>query len=229
MAVERFADFVTVDLLDAVLSGEEAEPAVPPRALIFREWPRRSVLEGCPESVVLSGERHTYHEQSPPARALAAGKAVRHPVDEETLRWWAAGRPERIRSIRTHGVHSTMVVPVQARGTPLGVVIFARHRTPDPFDDGDQLLAEELAARPFHPGHRRNSRAAWTSCRPRPPGPRGPALRAAGNDLRQRGKRTWRTTALPQVDEFRRWCRGRTTTGPVRWPAGPMPSRRARG
>ena len=40
-----------------------------------------------------------------------------------------------------------MMVPLRARGVTLGVVHFLRHRTPEPFDEDDLLLAEELAAR----------------------------------------------------------------------------------
>jgi serine phosphatase RsbU (regulator of sigma subunit)/anti-sigma regulatory factor (Ser/Thr protein kinase) len=40
-----------------------------------------------------------------------------------------------------------MVVPLRARGTALGLAIFCRHRTADPFGEDDLWLAEELAAR----------------------------------------------------------------------------------
>ncbi|MFF0223277.1 SpoIIE family protein phosphatase [Streptomyces sp. NPDC004629] len=146
VAVGCFADFVAVDLLDAILSGDDSEPAAPV-SLVFRRVAQQSVLEGCPESVISLDERHTYHEQSPPGQALATGRAMRHPVVEETRMSWAIGVPERAHSMRTYEVHSTMVVPLQARGTTLGVALFARHRTPEPFDDGDQSLAEQLAAR----------------------------------------------------------------------------------
>ncbi|MDT0573443.1 SpoIIE family protein phosphatase [Streptomyces sp. DSM 3412] len=44
-------------------------------------------------------------------------------------------------------VHSTLVVPLRARGTTLGVAQFCRDRNPDAFDDEDLLLAQEIAAR----------------------------------------------------------------------------------
>lgn len=146
-AVGGFADFVTVDLLDAVLSGEDPDFGVAAESQFFRRVAQRSVLEGCPESVVPVGKRHMYDEQSPPGRALALGQAVSHPVDEKTLRWWAVGSPERERSMRAYGIHSTIVVPLRARGTTLGVAVLARHRTAFPYDASDLLLAEELAAR----------------------------------------------------------------------------------
>ncbi|CAM5245514.1 hypothetical protein STENM223S_09852 [Streptomyces tendae] len=46
-----------------------------------------------------------------------------------------------------YGIHSTMSVPLQARGTTLGVAVFTRFRRPDPFTHDDVLLAEEVSAR----------------------------------------------------------------------------------
>jgi serine phosphatase RsbU (regulator of sigma subunit)/anti-sigma regulatory factor (Ser/Thr protein kinase) len=147
LGTEHFADFVTVDLLDSVLHGDEAEAALGPGLLLFRRTAQHSVLPGCPEAVVATGGLHSYHEDSPVGRALATGRAARYPVDEDSLRWWAVDSPERARSIRTHGIHSMMVVPLRARGTALGLAIFCRHRTADPFGEDDLWLAEELAAR----------------------------------------------------------------------------------
>jgi PAS domain S-box-containing protein len=147
VAVDRLADFVTVDLLESALCGEEADSVASSGDLIFRRVAERPASEGSPESAVPAGIRHTYHETSPPGRALAAGKAVRYLVGKENLPWWEASTPERGRSILPDGVHSTMAAPLRAHGTTLGVAVFARHNTPEPFDDGDLLLAEELAAR----------------------------------------------------------------------------------
>jgi PAS domain S-box-containing protein len=147
VGTDHFADFVTVDLLEKVLRGEEADVAPPGDLLVFRRTAQRSVLAGCPEAVTPVGRTHSYHADSPPGRALATGRASRHPIDATTLRWWAAGAPERARSIRAHRIHSMMVVPLQARGITLGLTIFCRHRTTEPFGEDDLLLAEELAAR----------------------------------------------------------------------------------
>ncbi|MER6735226.1 GAF domain-containing protein [Streptomyces puniciscabiei] len=46
-----------------------------------------------------------------------------------------------------HRTHSTLVVPLRARDSTLGVAQFIRHHNPDPFDDEDLLLAQEIAAR----------------------------------------------------------------------------------
>jgi PAS domain S-box-containing protein len=144
---DYLADFAVVDLLDSVLAGEEAVPSPRGDLLVFRRTAERSVLEGCPEAVIAVGSRHTYDEDSPPDRALATGRALMYVLDDTTRPLWAAGSPERARSIETHGIHSLMAVPLRARGITLGLAVLARHRTPEPFTKDDLLLAEELAAR----------------------------------------------------------------------------------
>ncbi len=51
------------------------------------------------------------------------------------------GRPYR------KGVHSMVTVPLRARGTTLGVAVFLRIASPDPYTQDDVALAEELASR----------------------------------------------------------------------------------
>lgn len=133
--------------LDSALQGADMDAAPPGDILVFNRAAQRSVLAGCPETVVPLGGTHTFPVDSPAGCALAAGRAVRQRIDAEALRWWAAGSPERARSIEAHGMHSMMLVPLRARGVTLGLAILARHRTADPFDRDDMILTEELAAR----------------------------------------------------------------------------------
>ena len=150
---EHFADFVVVDLLESALRGPvpgtyaDTDSAGRPLRPELRRTAQHSVLPGCPEAVVPVGGTHSYPEQSPPGRALATGRAARHDVDEVTAAAWATGSPERAEPIRTYKIHSLLSVPLRARGVPLGIAVFCRHRTPDPFDDQDLRLAEDLAAR----------------------------------------------------------------------------------
>jgi PAS domain S-box-containing protein len=147
VGTEHVADFVAVDLLEGVAGGGEAVAAHRADMLPFRRTAQRSVLPGCPEALVPLGGLHTHHRHSPAGYALAAGRAVVTPADEAALDAWAMGSPERARAIRAHGIHSLLSVPLQARGTTLGVAVFCRHRTPVPFDEDDVRLAEGLAAR----------------------------------------------------------------------------------
>ncbi|MCG7207395.1 SpoIIE family protein phosphatase [Streptomyces arenae] len=147
VATECFADLALVDLLDRVLGGEEARSARGQEPLLFRRVAQRSVLPGCPESVVALGALHSYARQSPHGRALAIGRPLLVPTTAASLEEWGAGRPERAESIQRHGIHSSLLVPLCARGLILGVAVLSRHRTPDPFSDEDLRLAEELASR----------------------------------------------------------------------------------
>ncbi|MEU1520055.1 SpoIIE family protein phosphatase [Streptomyces sp. NPDC005811] len=147
VGTDHFADFVVVDLLDSVLGGEETEGVPSDDRLRFRRVAQRSVLPGCPETVVPIGALHSYHAESTPGRALAEGHALHERVNSRSMRLWAMDSPERVRSIKTHGIHSIMAVPLRARGVTLGLAIFSRHGTPEPFREDDLRLAEELAAR----------------------------------------------------------------------------------
>ena len=146
VAVGRLADFITVDLVDWLFSGEE-----PPRSaesgVALRRAAQQSVLPGIPESVIKPGAVDRYPESSPPARCLTTGRATLHQVHDAAITEWQYGDPERAAVVRTFGVHSVMVVPLTARGITLGVAVFVRHQHPKPFEHDDLLLAEEIASR----------------------------------------------------------------------------------
>ncbi|MFE9724850.1 SpoIIE family protein phosphatase [Streptomyces sp. NPDC005794] len=147
LGIEGFADFVTVDLLSEVLAGDEARSVLHRDTFSFHRVAQRSVLEGCPESVVPLGEIHDYDRDSVVGRALVAGEPSLHTVDEEALRRWTAEKPERGLRMRANKVHSVLVVPLRARGITLGIVIYSRHRTPKAFGSADLQLATELVSR----------------------------------------------------------------------------------
>ncbi|MCW7943485.1 PAS/PAC sensor protein [Streptomyces hygroscopicus] len=145
VATDYFADFAVVDLLDSVLKDEETV-AGQDSGLLFRRTAQRSVLPGCPESVVPLGGTYIYPEDSPPGHALATGRGALHRA-KDILQWWETSSPERAGRLRTHGIHSLMAVPLRARGVTLGLAQFFRHRNPAPFEEDDLRLAEELGAR----------------------------------------------------------------------------------
>ncbi|WP_405905178.1 SpoIIE family protein phosphatase [Streptomyces sp. NBC_00828] len=131
LATEYFADLAVVDLLDSALHG----PANPvERQPVLRRLALRSVTDDHPEPTITPQQLHTYPDGSPPDRALTTGRPERH-------------HPDGSRTAEPPPVHSTLVVPLRARGTTLGVAQFSRHRNPDRYDDEDLLLAQEIAAR----------------------------------------------------------------------------------
>nr|WP_202460760.1 SpoIIE family protein phosphatase/ATP-binding protein [Streptomyces sp. SID1328] len=139
LAVPRFADFVTVDLFEPVLKGEEPKPGTELRRAAFR---------GIRKDVPLYplGERIRFVPTSPQARSLATGQSVVEP-DLKDAPGWQAQDLERTEQITEYGVHSLITVPLRAGNLVLGVANFWRSEKPQPFDSEDLALAEELVAR----------------------------------------------------------------------------------
>ncbi|MBY8840674.1 SpoIIE family protein phosphatase [Streptomyces sp. SP2-10] len=138
-AVPQLADYVTIDLPEAVLRGEES--ADPHGDL------RRAVVHGirddCPFHPV--GKQVDYGPTTPQLRCLTRGEPVLEP-DLKAAAGWLAHDPEHTRELLTR-VHSLIAVPLVARGVVLGVAAFYRGRDPAPFGDDDRSLAQELASR----------------------------------------------------------------------------------
>ncbi|MDQ0933512.1 SpoIIE family protein phosphatase [Streptomyces turgidiscabies] len=147
VAVAGFTDFVTVDLLESVVEGYEPRPVPPAGPVALRRAAQRSVLPGCPESVVAVGDIDSCPVGSPPAQALISGRGTLHGAGDSRMREWTTASPARAERVRRYGIHSMMLVPLCARGVTLGLVHFLRHRTADPFGQDDLMLAEEIAAR----------------------------------------------------------------------------------
>ncbi|MEV6112817.1 SpoIIE family protein phosphatase [Streptomyces sp. NPDC052109] len=139
LAVPRFADFTTVDLFDAVLHGEEPKPGT---AL------RRAASAGIRKDAPLYpvGERIRWVATSPQARSLTTGQSVLVPRLREAP-GWRAQNPERTGQVLAYGVHSLITVPLRAGSLVLGVANFWRSEKPQPFDDEELALADELVAR----------------------------------------------------------------------------------
>ncbi|WP_159323664.1 SpoIIE family protein phosphatase [Streptomyces tendae] len=148
--VPLIADYVTVDLTEAVRLGEEpldrlgrSQGRVPK----FRRGGRASVHAGSPESLWLNGEVVYVPETSPFMQVLSSGRPLLQPVLDPSHEAWLADDPARAAKIREFGMHSLLILPIHSRGVLLGVAVFVRTSNPTPFDDNDRLLAEELVAR----------------------------------------------------------------------------------
>ncbi|GFE17882.1 hypothetical protein Sgleb_59290 [Streptomyces glebosus] len=148
-AVPELADFVTVDLLDALLSGEEPLPEPVDAADLFtmRRAGQQSVREGCPEAVVAIGDAAAYPPSAPVVLSLIEGDSALFQTLDLTDAEWAAEDPVRAAHLRELGFHSLMVVPLRARGAFLGAAAFARWQHTGPFQPDDLVLAEEFVAR----------------------------------------------------------------------------------
>ncbi|MEU5100512.1 SpoIIE family protein phosphatase [Streptomyces sp. NPDC020996] len=143
VAVTRFADIATVDLLDPVLCGEEASVTTAGITEL-----RRTAVSGPDAEHPL----YRVHDliRFVPAHPFSTAMTEGRPVlirDLSAAHGWQAQQPERARRILDHGIHSLLVVPLRARGVLLGVVDFWRAKGSPPFEDEDVSFAEELAAR----------------------------------------------------------------------------------
>ncbi|MFD5813537.1 SpoIIE family protein phosphatase [Streptomyces sp. NPDC127038] len=147
VCVPALADFVSVDLLDPPENGDEYRVGPPAAPVTLRRAAHRSVNAGNPEAVVAPGDVDVYPVSSPQADSLIVGRPLVAPNANGTLEEWLSWDGPRGEHVREHGVHTTMSVPVRARGRTLGVVVLSRFRRPDPFTADDILLAEEVTAR----------------------------------------------------------------------------------
>ncbi|MFI9243672.1 SpoIIE family protein phosphatase [Streptomyces sp. NPDC053086] len=141
VAVPRIADFVTVELLDAVLRGEEPTSAVHE----MRRTAVRAVRAGHPLQPV-GDEIRFVMADTPMVAALRRGKAVLVP-DLHTAQDWRAQDPAGARRALDYGIHSMISVPLQARAVVLGMVNFWRGAGSPRFEEEDVAVAEELVAR----------------------------------------------------------------------------------
>ncbi|MFE3165431.1 SpoIIE family protein phosphatase [Streptomyces sp. NPDC059224] len=148
VVIPEFADFVSVDLLPSLGVHEPSPGTVSPHGpVVLRRVAHRSVNPGTPEAVVAPGQVDCYPEGSPPVESLRSGRALLHLATDPAITEWTVVAHSRAARVHDFGIHSAITVPLTARGTTLGVVVFVRHQHPEVFREDDLLLAEELAAR----------------------------------------------------------------------------------
>ncbi|WP_329353161.1 SpoIIE family protein phosphatase [Streptomyces sp. NBC_01261] len=144
-SVPGLADFVSVDLLEAAVRGEELNADAVKGRVQLRRAGFRSVEQGSADAPYPVGDTTVLHPDMVQARCLVEGLSVLvRGADTD-------GRPDmdaRVKlKMRELGVHSLMVVPLQARGITLGVASFGRAPTSQRYDEGDLALAEEVCSR----------------------------------------------------------------------------------
>ncbi|MGW7255125.1 SpoIIE family protein phosphatase [Streptomyces sp. NPDC054834] len=138
-AVPRLADYVTIDLVEAVLRGEESADPLGDLG--------RAVVHGIRDDLpfIQVGKRPDFGPTAPQLRCLTNGQAVLEP-DLKVAAGWLALDPEHTEALLAH-VHTLIAVPLVARGVVLGVAGFYRSQDPAPYGDDDLSLAQELASR----------------------------------------------------------------------------------
>ncbi|MCF3135159.1 SpoIIE family protein phosphatase [Streptomyces olivochromogenes] len=140
VAVPRFADFVTVDLADGVVHGEEPAPT----ATGMRRVAVSAIRDDHP--LYEKGRLIDFLPSTPQARGYGSGHSELV-TDLSTAAGWQAQDPQRAQDIIDYGIHSLIAAPIQARGVVLGMANFWRTKRHAPFDEEERSLAEELVAR----------------------------------------------------------------------------------
>jgi serine phosphatase RsbU (regulator of sigma subunit)/anti-sigma regulatory factor (Ser/Thr protein kinase) len=141
VAVPHFADFVTVELLDPVLRGDE--PSGGHTAM------RRTAVSGVRDDHPFQpvGDLIRFVDpDTPMALALESGHAVLEADLAPARAWRAQDPPGAARALR-YGIHSLISASIQARGVVLGMANFWRLQESGPFDEEDVSFAEELVTR----------------------------------------------------------------------------------
>ncbi|MEV5969816.1 SpoIIE family protein phosphatase [Streptomyces sp. NPDC051921] len=140
VAVPRFADFVTVDLSDPVVRG--GEPAG--RAADMRRVAFRGIRDDSP--LYPTGSLISFVSSTPQAAGFGTGEVVME-ADMAALSGWQRQDPANAQRLLSYGIHSMIAAPLRTRGVVLGVATFWRSDKPEPFEEDDRSLAEELVAR----------------------------------------------------------------------------------
>ncbi|MGW8888529.1 SpoIIE family protein phosphatase [Streptomyces sp. NPDC055749] len=137
LAVPRFSDFASVDLVDPVLRGEE------PVGLEMR----RTALSGIRDDHPLYplGRLISFAPGTPQAFGFGSGQSVLE-AELPAYSGWQEHDPALAEVVVGYGIHSLITVPVRARGIILGMASFWRSEKPEPFDEEDVSVAEELVA-----------------------------------------------------------------------------------
>ncbi|MFB7663132.1 SpoIIE family protein phosphatase [Kitasatospora sp. NPDC056138] len=148
VAAPELADTVVVEVLDALVRGEEPiTPSPADRSAVLRRMAFNAARGSRLRPIAEVGSVHRFHPSTPYAWALAHRRPVLIPVLEGAALSWFAEDTRRLATAAREEVGSCMVVPLIARGSAIGVTAFYRHRSQAPFGEDDLALAGELAAR----------------------------------------------------------------------------------
>ncbi|WP_405436466.1 SpoIIE family protein phosphatase [Streptomyces avidinii] len=146
LLVPDFADLATVDLAEPVLVGDEpphldASDDVRLRRAASAQSPGISA-----EDLLPVGEALPPVPDTEVMRPLMAGRPVLVP-DVAVLRAALGVDPETLRLFVPSGAHSSVAVPLYARGLVLGCVTVWRSQLPSAYDEADAALLQDVASR----------------------------------------------------------------------------------
>ncbi|WP_405677164.1 MULTISPECIES: SpoIIE family protein phosphatase [unclassified Streptomyces] len=142
--VPAFADVAVVEVVDAVVRGEE-----PPSGPLAQDVPLRRAAFRAREGLDWAqahpvGDVRSLHSPTPFTQTLADLMPRLVPLGEDSL--WLGNDPPRAAAIRASGAHTLLVAPLAWRGTALGLLSLYRTAPSDPYDQGDIGLARDVTA-----------------------------------------------------------------------------------
>jgi PAS domain S-box-containing protein len=146
VAVPHFCDLASVDLYQALLSGAEDLAGTTDGSGEVRRVAFASAVSDAP--VAMAGDDDDISEDGP----VSVGAVHRYRFSSASARALRTAQPQVIDGdggpdLGGTLVQSTLVVPMVARDTVLGLVQFSRAKGSEPFVERDRMLAEELAGR----------------------------------------------------------------------------------
>ncbi|MFG2981814.1 SpoIIE family protein phosphatase [Streptomyces sp. NPDC048258] len=140
--VPAFADVAVVEMVEAVVRGEE-----PPTGPLAQDMPLRRVAfrarEGRHQAQAHAvGDVRSLHYPTPFTQTLTDLVPRLVPLSGDSP--WLEADPTRAAAIRAAGAHTLLVAPLALRGTALGLVSLYRTGPSDPFDRRDVGLARDV-------------------------------------------------------------------------------------
>ncbi|WP_406386022.1 SpoIIE family protein phosphatase [Streptomyces sp. NBC_00211] len=141
--VPRVADIAVVEVVDAVLRGDDPPFApLPPDVPMRRAAFRSSGGPDEPQAHPL-GDVRALPAPTPYTQAVSDLRPRAVALDEDLP--WLLADPDRAEAIRASGARALVTAPLAARDTVLGLISLYRTRQPDPYDEDDVNLVLQLA------------------------------------------------------------------------------------
>ncbi|MGW5849670.1 ATP-binding SpoIIE family protein phosphatase [Streptomyces sp. NPDC055254] len=146
LLVPDFADLATVDIAEAVLVGDEPAHLDASGDVRLRRTASAQSPEISAEELLAVGEALPPVGDSAVLHPLMEGRSVLI-SDVAALRQRLDVDPERLRLFVPKGVHSSVAVPLYARGLVLGCVTVWRGQLPSAFGEEDTALLRDVVSR----------------------------------------------------------------------------------
>lgn len=141
--VPNFADVAVVEVVDAVVRGEESQIGPLAQDVALRRAAFRA-RHGAQAQAHPVGDVRSLNLLTPYAQAMSDFRPRLVALSPDSP--WLVADPARAGAIRTAGAHTLIVAPLALRGTALGVLSVYRTGGSDPYNEDDVGLALDVAS-----------------------------------------------------------------------------------